>query len=94
MFQHSDAPNNCSFCGKERDKVQQLIAGPAGMGICDECIDLHREAIEREWQEAEQRGKQLDPARKMIVTCNSCGVTSPASHNYCFNCGQKLRPEP
>ncbi|HZO75211.1 MAG TPA: ClpX C4-type zinc finger protein [Ktedonobacteraceae bacterium] len=94
MFQHSSATNSCSFCGKERDKVQRLIAGPAGVCICDECIDLHRKAIEREWQAVQQRGETLNPDRKMITTCNSCGVTSPASHNYCFNCGQKLGQEP
>jgi ATP-dependent protease Clp ATPase subunit len=29
----------CSFCGKSRHEVSQLIAGPA-VFICDECIDL------------------------------------------------------
>ncbi|HLG61194.1 MAG TPA: ClpX C4-type zinc finger protein [Ktedonosporobacter sp.] len=93
MFQNSSTTDRCSFCGKERDKVQQLIAGPAGVCICDECIDLHREAIEREWQAAQQRGETLHANRKMITACRSCGVASPASHNYCFNCGQKLKQE-
>jgi len=38
----------CSFCGKSQDQVQRLIAGPAGVYICDECIDLCREIIEEE----------------------------------------------
>jgi hypothetical protein len=29
----------CSFCGKDQDQVQKLIAG-SGVFICDECIDL------------------------------------------------------
>ena len=38
----------CSFCGKSQDKVHRLIAGPGGVYICDECIDLCREIIEEE----------------------------------------------
>ena len=30
---------NCNFCGKGRDEVEKLIAGP-GVYICDECIRL------------------------------------------------------
>jgi ATP-dependent Clp protease ATP-binding subunit ClpX len=29
----------CSFCGKSKDEVRRLIAGP-GVFICDECVDL------------------------------------------------------
>src|SRR6266568_725455 len=38
----------CSFCGKSQDQVQRLIAGPGGVYICDECIDLCREIIDEE----------------------------------------------
>src|SRR5256885_1949389 len=38
----------CSFCGKSQDQVQRLIAGPGGVYMCDECIDLCREIIEEE----------------------------------------------
>ncbi len=30
----------CSFCGKYRNQVQKLIAGPNQVYICDECIDV------------------------------------------------------
>lgn len=29
----------CSFCGKDSDSVQALIAGPA-VYICDECVEI------------------------------------------------------
>jgi hypothetical protein len=29
----------CSFCGKDKDSVAKLVAGP-GVYICSECIDL------------------------------------------------------
>ncbi len=39
---------HCSFCGKSRDQVRRLIAGPGSVYICDECIELCREIIEEE----------------------------------------------
>lgn len=49
----------CSFCGKSQDQVQRLIAGPGGVYICDECIDLCREIIEEEQATvAKPRGAQ------------------------------------
>jgi ATP-dependent Clp protease ATP-binding subunit ClpX len=38
----------CSFCGKTQEQVRRLIAGPGGVYICDECIELCREIIEEE----------------------------------------------
>ena len=35
---------SCSFCGKPRDQVHKVIAGP-GVFICDECVDLCNEII-------------------------------------------------
>ena len=38
---------SCSFCGKSKDAVQRLIAGP-GVYICDECIALCNEILAEE----------------------------------------------
>jgi hypothetical protein len=35
----------CSFCGKHRDKVRQIIAGPGGVFICAECVELCSEIV-------------------------------------------------
>ncbi len=35
----------CSFCGKEKSKVKKLIAGPDGVFICDECVELCRDMM-------------------------------------------------
>ncbi|HEU4783188.1 MAG TPA: aspartate carbamoyltransferase catalytic subunit [Ktedonobacterales bacterium] len=42
------AAYRCSFCGKSQDQVARLIAGPGGVYICDECVNLCREIIEEE----------------------------------------------
>ena len=31
---------SCSFCGKNSSDVARLIAGPPGVYICNECVDL------------------------------------------------------
>ena len=35
----------CSFCFKSQHHVRKLIAGPASIFICDECVDLCNEYI-------------------------------------------------
>ena len=44
----------CSFCNKTQSQVRKLIAGPAGVYICDECVDICAEIIEEENEEEPQ----------------------------------------
>lgn len=50
----------CSFCNKTEDQVKKLIAGPGGVYICDECIDIcseiMEEELEEEFEEEEEAG--------------------------------------
>src|SRR3954470_7783669 len=48
---------HCSFCAKSQDQVKKLIAGPGGVYICDECIELCREIIEEEAAQPQQKAK-------------------------------------
>ncbi len=41
----------CSFCTKTEDQVRKLIAGPNGVYICDECVDICADIIEEELEE-------------------------------------------
>lgn len=41
----------CSFCNKTQDQVRKLIAGPAGIYICDECIEICGDILEEEFEE-------------------------------------------
>lgn len=41
----------CSFCGKTQEQVRRLVAGP-GVYICNECIELCKEIIEEDYQDA------------------------------------------
>ena len=41
----------CSFCNKTQDQVRKLIAGPAGVYICDECVEICADIVEEEYEE-------------------------------------------
>ena len=53
----SEQVYRCSFCGKNREQVFQVIKGPGGVGICDECIQRCSEIIQerKELQEGQQK---------------------------------------
>lgn len=38
----------CSFCGKAQNEVRKMIAGPAGVHICDSCVSVCKTIIDRE----------------------------------------------
>ena len=38
----------CSFCNRGSDEIKRLIAGPAGVYICNECVDLCNEILAEE----------------------------------------------
>ena len=50
---NSDDKVRCSFCNKTQDQVKKLIAGPSGVYICDECIEICADIIEEEFDEEE-----------------------------------------
>ena len=48
---NSEDKIRCSFCNKTQDQVRKLIAGPAGIFICDECVDICADIIEEEYED-------------------------------------------
>ena len=48
---NSDDRVRCSFCNKTQEQVRKMIAGPAGVYICDECVDICADIIEEEYEE-------------------------------------------
>ena len=58
---------SCSFCGKTQQEVKELIAGPAPLFVCDECVGLCNDIIDdkefsRLLQADEERGDRSYPA--------------------------------
>ncbi len=54
----------CSFCGKEKKLTKKLVAGPNGIFICDECIEVCREVVreELENENGSEKVELLKPA--------------------------------
>lgn len=46
----------CSFCNRSEADVQRLIAGPEGVFICNECVDLCRDILDGESPRAPYAG--------------------------------------
>lgn len=46
MAGRKDDKIRCSFCGKPQEAVKKMISGPAGIYICDECVDICREIMD------------------------------------------------
>jgi hypothetical protein len=69
----ADVPMTCSFCDRSQAAVRKIIAGP-GVRICDGCVDLGLEALDR--------GMASKPGLTRLVAtepteskarCNFCG---------------------
>ncbi len=48
----------CSFCGKPKELTRRLIAGPNGVYICDECVEVCREVMNED-DAKEQNNEQV-----------------------------------
>jgi ATP-dependent Clp protease ATP-binding subunit ClpX len=51
MTEQQEKSLSCNFCGKHREDVEKLIAGP-GVYICNECVTISYEIIEKEEKES------------------------------------------
>src|SRR2546430_11479757 len=69
----------CSFCGKSRDEVRKLIAGPI-VYICDECIDLCNDIIAEEVEQERQLEGAASPVASLNAStwCRVCRLPQPA----------------
>lgn len=62
---YDDDKCTCSFCGKPKDMVRKLVAGP-GVYICDECIELCNDIVDEEIRGTEVNEVQGLPKPKEI----------------------------
>ncbi|GGJ48902.1 hypothetical protein GCM10007111_08690 [Virgibacillus kapii] len=46
---------HCSFCGRDQDKVNKLVAGPK-VYICNKCIELCVGILEEEQEDSNGQG--------------------------------------
>ena len=61
MAVNSENKNNglyCAFCGKPKELAKKLVAGPNGLYICDECLEICNMILEEE--EVETQGFSVE----------------------------------
>ena len=72
----------CSFCDKQQDQVQRLIAGPRGVYVCDKCV-------------AATSTESEEPQEERGLSCSFCGkkqrqvlhlTIGPNGVNICSEC--------
>lgn len=70
MAKYQEEQVYCSFCGKSSEEVDRMIAGPEGIYICNECVDLCADIIEAERaaMPAEKSHKELPSPREIKET--------------------------
>lgn len=54
----------CSFCGKAQNEVRKMIAGPAGVHICDSCVSVCKTIIDRELLDNEEAAPTKQGSKK------------------------------
>src|SRR5580658_5471789 len=99
-------PNNitmCSFCGKSHAEVRKLISGP-GVYICDNCIILCKNVLDRELQVQNQKRlpkfsvpKPAEIKRQLDLYCvgqeNAKKTLAVAVHNHFKRIQPETTPE-
>jgi|SRR5581483_7355797 len=71
----SSAIAYCSFCGKNRNQVEQLIEGPGKTYICNECADMYQKRIEQ------GQGFSYEEIRKQTSAAEQA-KTQPIARDY------------
>ena len=67
----------CSFCGKDANMVERLVAGP-GVYICNECVELCNSILEEEFDDLQEKKTTAGPARAARGTgLNSVRLVPP-----------------
>ena len=59
---HNDNTVCCSFCGRNENQINQLVKGPKGVFICDECVRLCGQIMgEMDDTVVAERAEELEP---------------------------------
>jgi hypothetical protein len=59
----------CSFCLKSQHEVKKLIAGPAAVFICGECVSLCNECIAGRFPDTSKHRSEKDLPTERLLQC-------------------------
>ena len=89
----------CAFCGKPKELAKRLVAGPNGLYICDECLELCNFILQEESEENQSVAFELKKPREIkaeldkyiIGQEDAKKVLSVAVYNHYKRINQKLK---
>ena len=82
----------CSFCIKSQHEVRKLIAGPAAIFICDECIELCNEIIAGRFPDPSKYPSDKDlPTERLLERLQSIEETLQGKGNQLQKVVELLR---
>ena len=67
----------CTFCGKSRHTVESLIAGPPGINICNECVELCNTILVEEQRRHGRGGSGRSEAPTGLPGTDGVGLKTP-----------------
>ncbi len=57
----------CTFCGKSRGRVQNLISGPPGVNICNECVEICNTILSEESRKQALSARDPSPLKQESI---------------------------
>ena len=91
----STAPSErlyCSFCFKSQHHVRKLVAGPANVFICDECVGLCNEVVaDRPIQTPNALSDQQIPTERLLERLQAIDETLKGKGNQLQRVVELLR---
>ena len=88
--------SRCSFCAKEAGGVRKMVAGPPGIFICDECVDVCSEVVKPDRPKPPQTASMDEAIRiadlriRMFAALKGWGATGDDGKWRAWN-GPELR---
>ena len=81
---------HCSFCGKSEKDIQKLVAGPGGIHICNECVDVCRLIMEGE-SVARDFAPEAWPTERLLTVLAPLNATLEAHREHLGDVVSALR---
>ncbi len=78
-------PMYCSFCGRSREDVQEMVSSPSGAQICSECVEVCRKMLHGEDSGQEGQGEEQDNGSSEPPPLPELHVPRPSEINDYLN---------
>ncbi|MFM7404547.1 MAG: ClpX C4-type zinc finger protein [Erythrobacter sp.] len=81
----------CSFCGKSEREIEKLAAGPGGLHICNECVDVCNLVMQGASVPADAFDPHASPTERLLGALAGLEATLEAYRKHLANAVDALR---